>query len=115
MLDKLKEIARACDGEIKEIMLFPGGHGCATMEIPLRKDHWIYTERLGLEPPMPFKMGISDLRDVVAEKIREAGKYALLASSYTAAEVGFDPDAFLQNLVVGLLGYWTDDGLSKLD
>lgn len=28
---------------------------------------------------------------------------------------GDDPDAVLQNLVVGFLGYWTPDGLSDLD
>ena len=27
----------------------------------------------------------------------------------------FDPDALVQNMVVGMLGYWTYDGFSHLD
>ena len=28
-------------------------------------------------------------------------------------EMDFDPGALLQNLVVGMLGYWTENGLSS--
>jgi hypothetical protein len=52
-------------------------------------------------------------RQEFADRIRIAGKYAIRASTMKGKEMDFDPDAMLQNLVVGLLGYWTDDGLTN--
>ena len=54
-------------------------------------------------------------REEMAEKIREAGKYAVRSATMQGKEMDFDPDALLQNLVVGFLGYWTEDGLSGCD
>ena len=48
-----------------------------------------------------------------AEKIRKAGKHAVRCATMRGKEMNFDPDALLQNLVVGMLGYWTEDGLSS--
>lgn len=47
-----------------------------------------------------------------ADRIRAAGRYALRVSTDYGREPDYDPDAVLQNLVVGLLGYWTENGLS---
>jgi hypothetical protein len=90
-------------------------------------------------PPMPFRMGTADVvyfaldeGDVGAliktgqqrlpsikltkrefeKAIRAAGKYAVRTATMNGTEMDFDPDALLQNLVVGFLGYWTDNGLT---
>lgn len=90
-------------------------------------------------PPMPFRMGSESRssiliqsreavetgsflglaqrtfmsRDDFADRIRAAGKYAVRCATMNGKEMDFDPDAMLQNLVVGMLGYWTPDGLSS--
>lgn len=47
------------------------------------------------------------------QAIRAAGKYAVRCATMNGAEEDFDPDALLQNLSVGFLGYATENGLSK--
>ena len=47
--------------------------------------------------------------------IRLAGKYAVRCATMNGKEMDFDPDALLQNLVVGFLGYFTEDGLDHED
>lgn len=90
----------------------PDGSGVAFGSMPLPKDHWL-TEDEGFEPPpMTFRLGKSDPRRKVWEgRIRRAGMYALRAATMRGTEDGLDPDALIQNLVVGLLGYHTPDGL----
>jgi hypothetical protein len=91
-------------------------------------------------PPMPFRMGASSgsehysglqvilryppksmpggpivmeiTREQFAHAIRAAGKYAVRCATMNGSEMDFDPDAMLQNLVVGFLGYWTETGLT---
>jgi hypothetical protein len=57
----------------------------------------------------PIRMAKKDF----AERIRDAGRYAIRASTMHGAEMDFDPDAMLQNLVVGMLGLNTEDGLGE--
>lgn len=135
--EAVNEIAKACDGTIKEVGILPDGSGFATMSMALPENHWIYGKELNGEyeaPPMFFKMGAEEIaymgssrngrsamipatmtKQEFAEKIREAGKYAVRSSTMNGKEMDFDPDALLQNLVVAFLGYWTDDGLSGDD
>jgi hypothetical protein len=114
-------------------------HSFATMSLPLRKDHWIYQkddtpDGFNNVPPMPFRMGsectmhfaidgedVGGLFNLAALKInkcqfekaiRAAGKYAVRCATINGSEMDFDPDALLQNLVVGFLGYWTETGLT---
>lgn len=125
-----------------KVTILPDGSAFGTMSYPLPKDHWIYgdsscekfvCEHEGKQitfepPPMPFRMGkdehavvavqregspVPDImtRQEFAEKIRTAGRYALRASTMKGRE-DYDPDALIQNLVVGMLGYWTENGLS---
>jgi hypothetical protein len=54
-------------------------------------------------------------REEFAAKIREAGRYAVRSATMNGKDMDFDPDALVQNLVVGMLGYWTNDGLSSDD
>lgn len=90
-------------------------------------------------PPMPFRMGDKavvyfglDETDVGSliksgqqrvpalklnkrqfeKAIRAAGRYAVRCATMNGREMDFDPDALLQNLVVGFLGYWTENGLT---
>lgn len=110
----LEELARNIGGEITEISgPLPDGSGFAVMSMPLPENHWIYEEEM--EPPAPLRMGTGELRSILAEIIRKAGKYAVRGSTMNGKEMDFDPDAMLQNLVVGFLGYWTEDGYSHLD
>lgn len=118
----LTELAQGLDGKIDEVGRLPDGSGFATISWPLRPDHWIYGKDdkkvPGYDftynaPPMPFRMGFNDpRRNEWAEKIRAAGRYAVRSATMDGKESDFDPDALVQNLVVGMLGYWTEDGLS---
>jgi hypothetical protein len=40
-----------------------------------------------------------------------AGKYAVRSATLKGTVMDFDPDALIQNLIVGFLGYYTKDGL----
>lgn len=116
---EIQRFAESLGGKIEECEgPLPDGSGFAVMSMPLPKDHWIYQgDEFGYsgEPPAPFRMGIGPLRDAISEAIREAGRYAVKASTMCGKEMDFDPDAMLQNMIVGLLGYWTEDGHSHLD
>jgi hypothetical protein len=47
--------------------------------------------------------------------LKEAGRYAIRTATMNGKEMDFDPDALVQNLVTGMLGYNTPDGLSEDD
>lgn len=119
--DAVKEIAKTVGGEIKEMGRLPDGSGFAVMSMPLPADHWLTREGYNV-PPMPFRMGSRNrlpLRTVfldrqeMSDRIRAAGKYAIRAATMNGKDMDFDPDAMIQNLLVGMLGYWTADGLSS--
>lgn len=129
--DILQRLAEDAGGTIRECALLPDGSGFAVMSMPLPKDHWALADGHDV-PPMPFRMGTGEhvavavfpnagwpdrsvrlTRHEFAEKIREAGRYAYRASTMNGKEPDLDPDALLQNLIVGLLGYWTTTGLSS--
>jgi hypothetical protein len=140
-LDALKEIASSCDGKIETVGLLPDGSGFATMSMPLPKTHWIYNQDDSIgsgPPPMPFRMGAEDqaslllqragssrpfacdppvrmTKELFAAKIREATRYAIRSATMCGKDMDFDPDALVQNMQVGMLGYWTEDGLSSDD
>jgi hypothetical protein len=122
----VQQITEAVGGVVTKMGALPDGSGFAIVSMPLPKDHWIYgdpeKEKDGFEPPpMPFRMGLADgprlnrTREMWAEALREAGKYAVRAATMKGKEMDFDPDALIQNLVVGMLGYWTPDGLDHAD
>lgn len=138
MIEQLQELAEAASGKIEEVTLLPDGHGYAVMSLPLPEDHWIYGDptaenhREGFSyepPPMPLRVGQHQHiwiglpsqqagvttpwpRERLAEAIRAAGRYAVRAATMQGREMDFDPDALIQNLVVGILGYWTANGLT---
>jgi hypothetical protein len=134
----VKKMIEDCGGKIETVGSLPDGSGFATASFPLRSDHWIYgdkklEDKYGFEaPPMPLRIGNGELlspatlfyvnkhpelvdREALADMLRDAGRYAVRASTMKGKEMDFDPDAMLQNLVVGMLGYWTETGLSQDD
>lgn len=112
----IKNIAEDLNADINDVGVLPDGSGFAVMSFNLPDDHWLFQETTGYEPPpMPMRMGTDDpRRQEFAEALRAAGKYALRSATMNGKE-DYDPDAVLQNLIVGMLGYWTPDGLSEDD
>jgi len=112
----VREIAHATGGTIHEMDSLPDGSGFATVSYPLRHDHWLYADNGYEPPPMPMRMGKDDPRRCHYEQmIKRAAQYAVRAATMKGKEMDFDPDALVQNMVVGMLGYHTPDGLSGLD
>jgi hypothetical protein len=112
----VEELAEACGGTIESADTLPDGSGFATMSLPLPETHWIYeTTKDGwsLPPPMVFRMASGLARQRMAEKIWEAGRYAVRGATMNGKAMDFDPDALVQNLVVAMLGYHTEDGLTS--
>lgn len=111
----VKNAIEASGGTVNEIVgPLSDGSGFMTASFPLPKTHWIYQETG--EPPMPFRMGTANSnRQEWVEKIRDATKYAVKASTMNGEDMDFDPDAMVQNMIVGMLGYWTRDGRSHAD
>ena len=97
------------DLDVKWAARLPDGSGAAVGSLPLPKDHWLYTEGHNV-PPMPMRIGVGPGRSALAEDIREAARFAIRASTMNGKEVDFDPDAMVNNMIIGLLGYWTEDG-----
>lgn len=144
-LSILSQIAESCGGKITELSgPLPDGSGFAIMSMPLPANHWIYQgdriETYGVFniPPMPFHMGTLDQASLLiqrrsnptpfgidppirmskedfANKIANVARYAIRSATMNGKEMDFDPDAMVQNFQVGMLGYWTDTGLSSDD
>ena len=116
MKHPVEQLAEMVGGTLDHVTLFSDGHGIATMSMPLPKTHWIYeanADGFYAPPPMPMRMGAEDSRrQEFEQKVRAAGKYAVRAATRGGKEMDFDPDALLRNLLVGLFGYHTLDGLS---
>ena len=115
----LKKLADDVGGQLEEIGILPDDSGFATITMSLPKDHWIYrTDEYGFtgDPPIPMRMGTDNPeREKMSQMLRAAGKYAVRAATSCGKYMDFDPDALLQTLVVGMLGYWTPDGLSHMN
>jgi len=110
----LAAIANAVGGKVDWVAKLPDGSGAATMSVPLPKNHWLTKEGYN-ESPAPFLMGTDNpARQEWVDKIRIAAKYAVRATTMNGKIEDFDPDAWVQNMVVGMLGYWTPDGKSHL-
>ena len=90
--------------------VLPDGSAFAVVSMPLPKTHWIYKRKLNRAPPAPFLMGKGKLRSKLEKKVREAAYYAIRGATMNGTCPDFDPDALVQNLIVGLFGYHTEDG-----
>ena len=111
-LHPVEQLAIDCGGTLSGVMMRHDGSGCATMSMPLPADHWLTAPGYD-EPPMGFRKGTDDPdRQAWAEKIRAAARYAMRGATICGTEDDIDPDALVQNMIVGMLGYHTTDGLS---
>lgn len=132
----IEAIADAAGGTVKEVVILPDGSGAGTVSFPLPKDHWLYRPSTFNVPPMPFRLGTDEVfffgvtkklppeggtlagelrpidKRAFERAIRAAGKYAVRCATMNGTDPDFDPDALLQNLVVGMLGYWTANGFT---
>ena len=112
--EMLEQLAQEMGGRIESCDRLPDGSGCATMSFPLPADHWLTAEGNN-EPPAPFRIGTGrPQRKTWEAGIREAARYAIRASTMNGKMDDFDPDAMVQNMVVGMIGYFTPDGTSSL-
>ena len=111
--DIVKKLASDLGGTIEESGVLPDGSGYAMMSMPLPKDHWLYAKGFNV-PPMPFRRGTDDPeRSEWNLKIAAAARYAVRCATMNGADMDFDPDALVQNMVVGMVGYHTPTGLSE--
>ena len=102
---------------MSEITVLPDGSAFGVMSLSLPDDHWLFAdpESGNEEPPMPMRIGTDDPRRTEMRKmLYQAGRYAVRTATSNGEIDDFDPDALIQNLVVGMLGYNTSDGLSHL-
>jgi len=108
--DKQPEVVTGVVDDVPDIVgPLPDESGMMIGELDLPEDHWLFDEPGS--PPMGSKLGTdSAVYHERTSKLIAAGKYAIRASILDTSEVGFDPDAFIQNLVVGLHGYATPSG-----
>lgn len=84
--------------ELEEILQRKGGEAS---KVEILADGQVIVGALGMS------------KEEFAEKIKIAGRYAVRCATMNGKEMDFDPDALIQNLLVGMLGYWTDTGLSS--
>lgn len=88
------------------------------------EDHWLTRSGNG-DSPAPFRTAAKESltatwsdgrvapplsRHQLADRIVDAAQYAMRAVTLNGTATTFDPDALIDALVVGLLGYWTDTG-----
>lgn len=111
-------------GTIESAGRAPDGSGFATMSMPLPKTHWIFQAPPPPDnyeaPPMPWVAERSGFTGPVPigekmDQVRAAARYAIRSATMQGREMDFDPDALIQNLIIGLFGYFTPNGLSGDD
>lgn len=108
----VQQIADAVGATIKHVEHRNDGSGSAILSTPLPSNHWLTQPGYNV-PPMPFRRGTDDpSRKEWVDKIWAAGRYAVRCATMNGTEDDFDPDALVQNLVIGMLGYFTPNGLS---
>jgi hypothetical protein len=101
--------------EMSNEYVLPDGSAFMVASLPLPKDHWLTAPGHNV-PPMLLRCGdTSPERIFLREAIVAAARHAVRAATMNGADSDFDPDALVQNMVVGLLGYHTEDGLSSDD
>lgn len=112
----VQDLTDMMSGDVEKVGALPDGSGFATVNWPLPKDHWLYEDKYNV-PPMPFRCGTNDpdTRNAMKCDIVAAARYAVRCATMNGKVDDFDPDALVQNMVVGMLGYYTPDGFSEND
>lgn len=81
-----------------------------TLSLPVPNDHWSKAPRAS-EPPMLLCMGVGDPRRAeIEEAVKQAARYALKTAERHGMTGDFDWDAFVGNVIVGVVGYYTENG-----
>lgn len=111
----LEQLAQETGGTIDEVGRLPDGSGFAVMSLPLPADHWLTRDPEGFNvPPMPLRCGTEHPHhEAMAAAVTAAARYAVRCATMNGKHDDFDPDALVSNMVTGLLGYHTPDGLSS--
>lgn len=73
----------------------PDGSSFFTASFPLPKDHWLYKEHDN-EPP-----GVDPEGSISRDAIIKAAEFAIRAATSNGKILDFDPDAMVQNFVLG--------------
>lgn len=108
----LRSLASDMGGKIDDVTYLPDGSGFACLSLPLPKDHWLFQPGYNV-PPMPFRLGNEHpLRKIWKNALKNVGRYAVRAATSNGTEMDFDPDALVQNFIIGMIGYYTPTGLS---
>lgn len=88
----------------------PDGSAFFTASMPLPEDHWLYEEKDNI-PPMVLQCGTENpYREKMVRAIREGVRYAIRTATMNGQDNDFDPDALVQQAVIGIAGYYTPDG-----
>lgn len=101
------------------IVTISAGYGQETTRTDLSRLHWLYAvaeDGSNLPPPMGLRCGLSNAndrryRDVLARHVANAVRYGLKSATLNGRLRDFDPDALVENTIIGLFGHPTDDGL----
>lgn len=83
----------------------------------LPENHWLFSNPEYRTPPMGLRVGQvvpgdSRYRAVLSRHVVNAARYALRDATRNGTSRDIDPDALVQQIVIGLFGYHTDQGLS---
>jgi len=106
-MSKQSEISQLKDKKkpkIESVANFPDGHTAMVVSFPLRKTHWIFQD--SGEPPKPLDMASTEERMFLESKFKDVVKYAVKCSTMSGKYMDFDPDAMIQNFMVGMFGYY---------
>ena len=99
----------------------PDGSGAFVASLPLPKDHWLYADHDNEPPFSSFEewasiyvsdgggghfLEVPEAKHALRAVVRDAAKYAIRASTMNGRDTDFDPDAMVQNFVIGMAGYY---------
>jgi len=109
----IENVIKESGGTIEGEGILPDKSGFIVASYPLPETHWLYEEEQ--EPPMPLMCGVENpIRQILTPMMIKAAKYAVRSATGHGKIMDFDPDALVQNLLVGMFGYYTKDGRSVL-
>jgi hypothetical protein len=98
------------DTLITQLPLLPDESSAFVTASPLPSDHWLYKANDN-PPPMLMQCGTAHPdRKALETAIRAGVRYAMKASTDHGRDNDIDPDALVNNCIIGILGYFTPDG-----
>jgi hypothetical protein len=81
-----------------QVNILPDGSAFCIGSMPLPKNHWLFAEYENIPPQN------NDLKDNLQSIVIAAAKYAIRTSTMNGKLQDFDPDAMVQNFIIGMLG-----------